>query len=136
MPAYHSAYDKCCPGEMSYSYNDYFFPISNPNINLLRDVNIELLFKNCVRIENNALRSNIKRQATKFVVIDTVFKTHWYGLDTIYIAPVVMDYKMYGDNFPKMMSQDNFELQIINGAKIYFYPKRTALVPIKINVLR
>lgn len=137
IPSYHSDYDykKCCPGEIIPGYNDYFFPISNPNIKLLTDSNIELAFKNCIRIEKNNFHEKIKEQATRFRSIDTTWNTHWYYLDTFYIVPVIIDYKVFKDDFPKMMSQDSFEMQVTGGAKIFFYPKREAMIPIKIQIL-
>ena|ERR1700748_820472 len=139
IPAFHSFYDKGYVGEMRPGYEDFFIPLNSPSIINLRDSNVEFLFKNCIRIERNNFHNNLKKQATQLTVIDTISATSWYGLGTFYIVPVIIDYKVIKDDFPKMMSQDSFILQIKGGSKITFVPKNTpnreVMLPIKITVL-
>lgn len=137
IPAYHFLYDykKCCPGEIIPAYHDYFFPTEIINIDLLKDSNIEISFKNCIRIEMNNFHEKVKVKAIQLNCIDTTTIMQWYYLDTFYIVPVEIDYKVFKDDFPKMMSQDSFAMQVTNGAKIYFYPKREAMLPINIKIL-
>lgn len=135
MPEYNSYYDSCCPGEISYDYSDYFFPFSYPETNLFYDTNICVHFRNCIRIEPNKFRGDLKSQAVKFTLIDSSWSTHWYGLHTVFFVAVVIDYYEYEDSFPKMAMQDSFELQVNQGANLFFHTKRRAIRPIKIKIL-
>lgn len=135
MPAYHSAYDECCPSETSIGYNDYFFPIKSACSKIFEDSIIDINIRSCSRIVTNDFRKIIKKQATELFVIDTALDVQWYIMNSFFIIPVEMDYKLFEDDFPKMLAKDDFKLHVKNGSRVRFIPNKKAIMPIRIKVL-
>lgn len=114
----------------SLGFHDFFFPSDCVNAKCFLDSNINILFKNGIRVDFINNRKSLKSKASVFSCIDT---SKCYLYDQFYIIPVVVDYKIFEDYEPFVCRRNYFELQVINGSKLRFEYLHKAIKPLRIT---
>ena len=129
----HHIYDWPNGDEVRTGFNDYFFPSDAFNKDCVLDSNKSVSFKNGLRVDFFETRNQLKSKSTPFNCKD---KTGCYEYDKFYILPVIVDYKLYIDNWPPACRSDFFDIEVSNGSALRFYHQRKAITSIKITVIQ
>ena len=110
-------------------FHDFFFPSECIDTRCFLDSNINLLFKNGIRVDYINNRKQLKNKATVVSCIDT---SYCYEYDRFYVIPVVVDYKIFEDYEPFVCRRNYFELQVKNGSRLRFEYLHKAIKPLRI----
>ena len=113
-------------------FHDFFFPIENFNPKLISDSNIQIVFKNGLRVDFINDRKLAKAKAKIIQCKDT---SNCYKYNRFYIIPVLVDYKLFHDYEPYICDRDYYEIDVISGSKLRFEYLHKAIKPIKITPL-
>ena len=98
-------------------FHDFFYPIKDFDTKILNDSNIQIVFKNGLRVDFINDRKTLKAKAKLFNCFDS---SHCYEFYRFYIIPVEIDYKLYEDNWPFICRRNYYELQVERGSSIRF----------------
>jgi hypothetical protein len=128
LSGYSLNYDDNKSEVRSLGFSDYFFPSANFDKNCFLDSNKSISFKNGVRVEFFKNRNQLKSKATKLNCINN----HCYFYDSFYVVPVIIDYKLFSDDWPLDCRSEFFDIEVINGSKLRFYHQRKAIVLAKV----
>lgn len=111
-------------------FHDFFYPVKNFDNSLLCDSNINVLFKNGVRVDFINNRKPLKEKAMSFTGKDT---SNCYQFNKFYILQVEIEYKIFEDYEPYVCRRNSYELQIVNGSKLRFEYLHKAIKPLRIT---
>lgn len=128
----HHIYDWPNENELRIGFHDYFFSSDNFDKHYFLDSNKIVSLKNGVRVEFFPNRNQIKKHALSFECQPNIC----YEYSTFYLIPVVLDYKVYDDNWPPACRNDFFEIKVINGSEVRFYHQQKAIIPVKLEVIK
>ncbi len=111
-------------------FHDFFYPVKDFNTKLLEDTNVNIGFKNGMRVDFIENRSQLKIKAKSFECIDT---SHCYEFRKFYVIPVIIDYSSFEDYEPFVCRRNFYEVQVINGSRLRFEYMHKAIRLIKIK---
>jgi hypothetical protein len=105
-------------------FHDYFFPSDKSDMTQFLDSTKTLTFSNGIRIDFFPGRYYFKKHATTFFVRSN----DCYYNDTLYIVPVIMDFKEYQDNWPPVCEKNTYQIQVIGGSNLNFAVSSKAMI--------
>ncbi len=112
-------------------FHDFYYPTSCLDVKCILDSNLNIVFKNGIRIKFINGRYGIKTQSFSINCIDS---SQCYQYSSFYIVPVTMDYKMFEDYEPYVCDRNYYELQVVGGSRLRFEYLHKALIPINIKI--
>lgn len=113
-------------------FHDFFFPVSNFDSTWFTEPNMNIAFKNGLRVDSIKNRQPLKDAAFLYQGKDT---SDCYEYEQFYIIPVLISYKVYSDNWPFVCRRNYFDIQVTNGASLHFEYQHQAIKPISIKPL-
>lgn len=113
-------------------FHDFFFPVSNFDSTWFAEPNIDIAFKNGLRVDYINNRLSLKQVAHLYKGKDA---SNCYEYDQFYVIPVTITYKQFKDYEPLVCSHNYFDIQIMNGASLHFEYQHQAIKPIGIKPL-
>lgn len=116
----------------SLGFHDFFFPVSNFDSAWFKEPNIDITFKNGLRVDYINNRLPLKQAAHLYKGKDA---SNCYEYDQFYVIPVTITYKQFKDYEPLVCRRNYFDIQIMNGASLHFEYLHQAIKPIDINPL-
>lgn len=131
LSSQHYMYDWPNGDEMRTGFSDYFFPSENFDKNCFLDSNKSISFKNGVRVEFFKSRNQLKSKSIKL----NCTNNGCYFYDSFYVIPVVIDYKLFKDDWPLDCRSEFFDIDVIKGSKLRFYHERRAIAPTKVTAI-
>jgi len=111
-------------------FHDFFYPVKDFNEQLLKDNNVNIVFKNGMRVDFIENRSRLKIKAKNFECIDT---SHCYEFGKFYVIPVLIDYALFEDYEPFVCRRNFYEVQVTNGSRLRFEYTHKAIRLIKVK---
>lgn len=125
-------YDKSTHEIKLLGFHDFFFPSLFFDKKCILDSNLNITFKNGLRVDFFNGRNGIKSRSQPIPGLDT---SNCYKYDKFYVIPVLIDYKIFGDYEPFVCRRPYYAVKVKNGSSLRFEYLHKAISITRIKVL-